>query len=99
MNAGSPRCVEAMAHTRAICEAACYTLNGHQWKLPEPGASLAWKATPEHVPSFPQQRTIVTVSNDCSLTAAQRTRQSSKHGRILVLNMANRNRPGGWNSE
>ena len=84
---------EVIAHTRVICEAGGYTLNGHELKLPD-SASYAWKA-PEYLPDFRQQRTMVTVSNDCSLTAARRTRQASKHGRILVLNMANRTNPGG----
>ena len=89
---------EVIAHTRVTCEAGSYTLDGHEFKLPEPSASYAWKA-PEYLPNFRQQRTMVTVSNDCSLTAARRTRQASKHGRILVLNMANRTNPGGLETE
>ena len=85
---------EVIAHTRVICEAGSYTLDGHEFKLPEPSASYAWKA-PEYLPNSRQQRTIVTVSNDCSLTAARRTRKAFKNGRILVLNMADRTNPGG----
>lgn len=90
-------CAEVMANTRVTCEDGVYTLqDGHRCELPKPSASYAWKATSHgSLPNFPQQKTTVTVSNYCSLTAARRARQSSKHCRVLVLNMANRMNPGG----
>lgn len=85
---------QVMAHTRSLCEAGAYTVNDEQWMLPHPSPSFAWKPTDDS-PTTSRRRTEVKVSNHCSLTAAQLTRQASKHGRILVLNMANRTNPGG----
>ena len=85
---------QVMAHTRSLCEAGGYTVNDEQWMLPHPSPSFAWKPTDDS-PTTSRRRTEVKVSNHCSLTAAQLTRKASKHGRILVLNMANRTNPGG----
>ena len=84
-----------MAHTRIICESKRYTINGNVVELPPPTSYVSMGQSD----SGPRLRsTELTVTNLDTLTAAEKTRQAFKHGRILVLNMANRHSPGGLNA-
>ncbi|CAK9113414.1 unnamed protein product [Durusdinium trenchii] len=84
--------VMVMAHTRIICESNRYTFNGNTVELPPPTSYVSTGRSD----SGPRLKsTELTVTNLDTLTAAEKTRQAFKHGRILVLNMANRHSPGG----
>ena len=84
-----------MAHTRAVCSAGHYTARSKPVELPSPTGSVQMDPCSSTTGGPRFDSTEIVVSCIDTIQAALEKRRRFKDGKLLVLNMANRQSPGG----